>query len=1089
MISKGKLSIGIILIFLCILNIQPGVFASETELPTVKVAMSDDQSIIIDRLLYEGLRRSGFQMAGQVTGMRTAVADVNYGDAAILPLQTDGWDILYENLIKVPVVISHVEFNAYTRSGDMYNFADWDDLAGLRLGYRLQNAYVANNAWRADASKLVEVNSLEELWATLLDGETDVVVVPRAEKYEHRFPPGIKKAGVIEQQPCYTYVNNRYDYLVPLLEKAYKEMFADGTAAMIKDSRKPQDANEKQIILHINSYNEQIEWERSQIESIRRYVESGMTLAYRSINLNSNELHSQVSYNSIISDLIRTDYVARYPDLIMASGNEALEFVLNNYYLLFPDVPVVFWGAQGLDDSILYGLESYIAGISKTDSFYETALEMLRLYPETRRIFVLNDYYISRSIAMREGIEKSVESGSLPAEIVFSENKPFVDVLEEIRGFGSDTLVLISSYLSDIGGSFYSETDVQKLVTAASARPVFCLTTSYIGHGTIGGMVSDTDAYCIAVSAIATDLLKGVSPAEIPIIMDSTSLNQWQFDNVIVKKFGISNNSLPAGHILINRSLPVWESNPIEFSMAVAVAALLLLLICGLIIFSKILANKQAAAEAASIAKSAFLANMSHEIRTPMNAIIGMTSIGKSAVDTERMKFCFTKIEDASKHLLGVINDILDMSKIESKKFELSNTEFNFESTLRRVVGVVNFRADEKKLKFNVHIDKNIPPNLIGDNQRLAQIITNLLSNAVKFTPEHGAIDLDARFMEEEEGICTIQFSITDTGIGISREQQTRLFQSFQQAENDTTRKFGGTGLGLSISKNIVEMMGGSIWVESELGKGSTFSFTVRLKRGIEIKQGLPASGTNIENLRILAVDNDSDVLIYFKEIMQELGIYCDIVKSGEDALDIVEKNGQYNIYFIERMLTGMSGAELTRRLKEKTASPEKAIKILPKPLFPSAIVDAINECLGIDQEQAEGVMNDTAGIFANKSILLAEDVEINRDIVSALLEPTMLKIDFAENGAEAVRIFSQTPEKYRMIFMDLQMPEMDGYEATRRIRALDIPAAKKIPIIAMTANVFREDIEKCFESGMNGHIGKPLDINDVLGQLRRYLF
>ncbi|MCL1859468.1 MAG: response regulator [Oscillospiraceae bacterium] len=522
------------------------------------------------------------------------------------------------------------------------------------------------------------------------------------------------------------------------------------------------------------------------------------------------------------------------------------------------------------------------------------------------------------------------------------------------------------------------------------------------------------------------------------------------------------------------------------------------------------LAKKQAEAKAASEAKSAFLANMSHEIRTPLNAIVGMTSIGISAADPDRMKYCFTKIEDASKHLLGVINDILDMSKIESGKFELSPTEFVFENMLRRVVGVVNFRIDEKKQKFEVHIGKHIPKNLIGDDQRLAQVITNLLSNAVKFTPEHGTISLDTEILGEENGIYTIQFKVTDTGIGISPEQQARLFQSFQQAESDTTRKFGGTGLGLSISRNIVEMMGGEIWVESEINKGSAFVFTVRMKRGETKIQGLLTSDVNIENLRILAVDDEPDVLVFFKDLTQELKINCDVVINGEEALDIVEKKGAYNIYFVNRNLPDIDGIELAKKLKDKVIEPGKSVvimisaaewsvvedeakkagidKFVSKPLFPSMLVNIINECLGFNSKVEEEKLTDNTGIFKNRRILLAEDIEINRDIVFALLEPTGLEIECALNGAEAVRMFSEEPQRYEMIFMDVQMPEMDGYESTRRIRALDIPESKTIPIIAMTANVFREDIEKCFESGMNGHVGKPIDIDEVIQQIKQYL-
>jgi signal transduction histidine kinase len=392
------------------------------------------------------------------------------------------------------------------------------------------------------------------------------------------------------------------------------------------------------------------------------------------------------------------------------------------------------------------------------------------------------------------------------------------------------------------------------------------------------------------------------------------------------------------------------------------------------------LVRAQDEAESASRAKSDFLSNMSHEMRTPMNAIIGMTAIGKAAGDLARKDYAFDKIESAGAHLLGVINDVLDMSKIEANKFELSHAEFDFEKTLMKAVNVNGFRMEEKRQRFGVRIDENIPRTLMGDDQRLTQVITNLLSNATKFTPENGEIRLDARLASEDgDGMCVLMIAVSDTGIGISAEQQSRLFVSFQQAESSTAREFGGTGLGLAISKRIVEMMGGDIWIESEPGKGATFTFTIRARRG--------------------AGNDDPGG-----------------AREGSDA------------------------------------APEAG--------------------------------NDFGGIH----VLLAEDMEINREIVLALLESTGIEADCVENGAEAVRAFREAPARYDVILMDLQMPKMDGYEATRQIRALDASRSKEIPIIAMTANVFREDIEKCLAAGMNGHIGTPLNRNDMLAEMRKHL-
>ena len=508
-------------------------------------------------------------------------------------------------------------------------------------------------------------------------------------------------------------------------------------------------------------------------------------------------------------------------------------------------------------------------------------------------------------------------------------------------------------------------------------------------------------------------------------------------------------------------------------------------------------------ARIANKAKSAFLANMSHEIRTPMNAIIGMTSIAENTDRVERKNYAIEKIKDAAGHLLGLINDILDVSKIEAGKLELSPVEFNFENMVKRVVTVNNLRVIEKKQKLMVYIDSAIPSQMLGDEQRLTQVITNLLSNAVKFTAEGGAISISANLLEEENGVCTLQIEVTDSGIGISAEQQARLFQSFQQAESSTTRKYGGTGLGLVISKNIVEMMGGTIWIESELGEGSTFAFTIQMERLEDKEYSVP----DLKQLRFLAVDDDLVILDYFTKIAERYGATCHTAENAEDAIRLREENGPYNIYFVDYQMPGINGMELTRVLKEKDAGEahvimisglewntieEEAIntgvdKFLLKPLFPSNIVDSVNEYLGAGQSYDE-VGKESIDRFEGCSVLLVEDIEINREIVLTLLEDTLLTIDCAENGRIGVEKFKKNPEKYDAIFMDIQMPEMDGYEATETIRALDLPNAKDVPIIAMTANAFREDIEKCLAVGMNSHVGKPINFEEVLEMLRTYL-
>ena len=387
-------------------------------------------------------------------------------------------------------------------------------------------------------------------------------------------------------------------------------------------------------------------------------------------------------------------------------------------------------------------------------------------------------------------------------------------------------------------------------------------------------------------------------------------------------------------------------------------------------------------AEENSKAKTSFLANMSHEIRTPMNAIIGMTEIAKTSKDEASTRHCLDTIADASNHLLGVINDILDMSKIDSGKFTLAESDFTVEHVLARALGVINFKVHERHQSLVVDVDPAVPTAIVADEQRLAQVITNLLSNAVKFTPEGGHIFLSLILEEELDDECVLSFSVRDTGIGISPEQQTVLFESFEQADASISRRFGGTGLGLAISKDIVEMMGGRIWVESELGRGSEFQFTVRVGKGRA----------------------------------KYAGAY------GSAARDAAELGSQRN------------------------------------------------------------------GVFAGKHVLLVEDIEVNREIVITLLSNTSVTIDSAENGRIALELFEQDQGRYDAILMDIHMPEMDGYEAAKAIRALGTPEAKAVPIIAMTANVFKEDIERCLAAGMDDHLGKPIDIDDLTAMMRKHL-
>ena len=559
----------------------------------------------------------------------------------------------------------------------------------------------------------------------------------------------------------------------------------------------------------------------------------------------------------------------------------------------------------------------------------------------------------------------------------------------------------------------------------------------------------------------------------------------------------------------IKDELILDTENHINLLQLVTLGTLLLTIVTGIRVIS-MYRDKVRELINATRAKSEFLSNMSHEMRTPMNAILGMTAIAKASYDPEKKDYCLDNIDTAAAHMLSVINDILDISKIEANKFKISPISFDFELMLQKVISIINFQAEEKQQEFRVNLADDIPRVLIADDQRLTQVLTNLLYNAVKFTPDGGVITLDIRRLHESKDVNTLLISVTDTGIGITEEQMPRLFTFFEQADNSTSRQFGGTGLGLAISKRIVEMMGGRIWAESTPGQGSVFSFTLQAQTGEEKPQENRASGVDWSAIRVLAICGAAEVQSYFRQAARRFGFVCDISTDGEHARALIEKNYVYDIIFIDGKIhdiadliksvgnagqSGQSGkqskvAVIVSTLEWEILSEKfRSFGIdyyLSKPILPHSIVDCLYACFKVlDAPEKQETKNED---FTGRRVLLAEDLEINQDIVKALLEPTHIEIVCAGNGLEAVEFFSESPEKYDIIFMDVQMPEMDGYAATRRIRSLDVPNARTIPIIAMTANVFREDVEQCLAAGMNDHIGKPIILDEVIRKLREFL-
>lgn len=520
---------------------------------------------------------------------------------------------------------------------------------------------------------------------------------------------------------------------------------------------------------------------------------------------------------------------------------------------------------------------------------------------------------------------------------------------------------------------------------------------------------------------------------------------------------------------------------------------------------NQMLKDALTSAQNANNAKRDFLSRMSHEIRTPMNAIIGMTTIAAAAIDDRsRIEDCLQKISSSSKHLLMLINDVLDMSRIESNQMRLSLEPFDIFQFLNNFVSVVYPDATRKGLKFYEKTTGfSEQTTYIGDTLRLNQILLNLTSNAIKFTPSGGTVTLEVTCLPTRNRKAWIRFMVSDTGIGMNEDGLSRLYAPFEQADATITRTYGGTGLGMSITHNLTTLMGGHIDVKSKPGVGTTFTVEIPFEQSdMNLR---PVEENELESLEVLVADDERDICEHTVLLLKKMNIHAEWVLNGEQAVERVsaalEAGRAFDVCFIDWKMPGMDGIETTRRIRKKVgwntpiiiisgynwseieeeARAAGANAFISKPLFQSSIynvlVNVTNGALGMQKNETDGISKPLRG----KRILLAEDNELNMEIAATLLEMNGATVESVENGKEAVdRFLSMQPENYDVILMDVQMPVMNGCEATESIRNCGRPDAKTIPIIATTANAFADDVSAVLAAGMNAHISKPIDITQL---------
>ncbi len=521
------------------------------------------------------------------------------------------------------------------------------------------------------------------------------------------------------------------------------------------------------------------------------------------------------------------------------------------------------------------------------------------------------------------------------------------------------------------------------------------------------------------------------------------------------------------------------------------------------------LAKAKEEADRANMAKSEFLSSMSHDIRTPMNAIIGMTEIAqRNLEDSARVEECLRKVRLSSKQLLGLINDVLDMSKIESGKMPLNIAPMSLRDAMDDIVNIMQPQVKAKKQYFDIFIKKIISEDVCCDDLRLNQVLLNLLSNAVKYTPEEGRIDI---YMYQEaspkgEDFVRTHFRIEDNGIGMSPEFQKRIWDNFAREDSDEVRHIVGTGLGMAITKSIVDLMGGSIELESELGKGSSFHMMLDLKIA-DIKE----EDMKLPKWNVLVVDDNEELCISAVSNLEELGVYVEWTLDGSKAIQMIEerhkKKDDYHFVLIDWKMPGMDGIETIHEIRSRVGDDIPVFLIsaydysdleeeistaliegfISKPLFKSTLYHRLIQYA--DGYTMEGEKKDEEDAdFTGKRVLLAEDMEINWEVASAILSITGMELDWAVNGQDCLEKFQNSEAGYYdAILMDIRMPVMNGYDTTKAIRELD-RKDKNLPIIAMTADAFSGDVQKCLDCGMNAHIQKPIDLKECTRVLQKYL-
>ncbi|AZN42381.1 hybrid sensor histidine kinase/response regulator [Paenibacillus albus] len=851
---------------------------------------------------------------------------------------------------------------------------------------------------------------------------------------------------------------------------------------------------------------------------------------------------SQPGYEQTIESLLKQKYEHNQPDLIVTTSYPTLPFMKKFGEQLFPGVPVIY-AYNEYEGVIPDPMPANYSGVIGDFEVSGTIDLIMKTKPQTDKIYIVIGSSPNEQTALKMAKSETARYEN-QVHLEYLNGLTYSQLLDKLQNEQDVHSAILYVFLfQDKTGKPYIPAEVVKKIIELSPMPVYSPFTQFMGNGIVGGAMHSFADLGVTAAYRAKLILQGRPAGELETVISSN--RAVQVDWRALAKWGIKENQLPRDSEVLYKNPTIWEQYHWYMIGGVALAVLEFVLVMVLLLTRTLrkraeealrehkdhleelieertqelalkniqLSEAKELAESASRAKGEFLANMSHEIRTPLNAIVGYNYLLQKTVMSDKQLDYVDMTIQSAKGLLTIINDILDFSKVEAKMITLEHIDFDLYEVLNNISNMVSFKAFDKGLRMHISIHHEVPQVLHGDPFRLNQVLLNLVNNAVKFT-EQGEVTVAVSVQEQQEKRIKLQFQVTDTGIGISPAEQAQLFKTFSQGDMSTTRKYGGTGLGLVISKSLIELMGGTIALDSELGHGSCFTFTAIFEAGDydlfkEIRQ------MNSTYLRVLLICDNHQMQLVMKQQLEQFQYIVTIAASATEAFDSIHKYGSYDLLLIDWKLRDYDGTEVFKQIYEAFPFLKKTIalisdthnyelqrhlddtdldRVLPYPISQSQLYNEISSVIRQKPASVAGGTVQQEGMekFAMLNaarVLLVEDNEINQHVARSILEETGVLVDIAENGKQAVEK-TAAAHKFDAILMDVQMPIMDGYEATRKIREAEVAAASehRIPIIAMTADAMKGVHDKVLEAGMDGYITKPFEPIELFVMLQKLI-